>query len=144
MNPSPNHAYFLFALLALLDDKIKERITFFLDKRLLDGALYEMFKRKKFPDWFAEEFSYDPLYGQSDSLRWCIVYGMSRLLAISIEVTGAGSFYRLKIGESDAESFVNNLGRLGVTLEQVKDMAEVLSRYLLEKEEEEKKKQKPV
>lgn len=62
----------LVALLNLLDEKVRHRITELLDSHRLDQALHKMITARSFPEWFSKEFTFDSLYGRLNGLRECL------------------------------------------------------------------------
>lgn len=72
MDIERRHVDFLLGILNFLDADHRRRIDFLLDERILDLAMCDVMRRGSCPIWFAEAFSYDPLYGILDGLRECL------------------------------------------------------------------------
>ena len=62
-------AHLLMPVLNLMSENTKARFSEYLDSGRLDRSLNKMMRDGLFPDWFAKEFSYDPLYGRVNELR---------------------------------------------------------------------------
>ena len=93
------HVHFLFAILGLLEEDRKRHIAQLLDQKVIDRALRDMFQRKLFPEWFREEFSYDPLYAIMDGLRECFSQAAADLL---IRLDGTDFKYHITLSEDEA------------------------------------------
>ena len=93
------HVHFLFAVLGLLETDHKRYIGRLLDQKVIDRALRDMFQRELFPEWFQEEFSYDPLYVIMSGLRECFSQAAADLL---IRLDGSDFKYHLELSEDEA------------------------------------------
>ncbi|OGN04923.1 MAG: hypothetical protein A2831_02615 [Candidatus Yanofskybacteria bacterium RIFCSPHIGHO2_01_FULL_44_17] len=116
----------LFCCLYLLKEETKNNITFYYDRHLLDWALYKMVKAEKMPEWFRKDFTYDILYGQSESMRHLFSEAGQSLL-IDYVFNAAGSKIRLSFGERVYKGMFRDLA---LPEEEVKQMSEILEAFL--------------
>ncbi len=65
---------------AHLDDKLKPRLSEFVEGPILHKVINAMITEGLFPEWFGDALEYDPLYGRFVNLRWALSIAEVNLL----------------------------------------------------------------
>ena len=127
----------LVCLLYLLTEETKEKITYYMDNNITDGALEAMLlDRDLLPDWFKRYFSgYDPLYG--------VLHGLEALFHEAAELRLIGFYLggtrAAVIVELDDVSCAKFLHQLEVESNRARKLARILEEELLRREKEHRK-----
>lgn len=124
MNPDYNCACLIAALLSLLDDTQKHRITRLLDGGALDRSLDAMIRLNMFPGWFARSFAMDPLYGRLDGLRYCMTYAAREGL---LRMDGTNFNYHPELSERVIDHLLESIP---FEKAKAKDLARRLNAFL--------------
>ena len=117
-------AWLLTGCLALVGRKIREAMPFFIDLRILDRALYRIMKSGCFPEWFRDQFVWDPVPGA--------LYGLKSLL---FQAESDGLFaldrkkwkFRILIGPNKARKLIEEMG---LPLNQVRNWVKALDKEI--------------
>ena len=124
----PTEIFFDLVMVCLhfLPDEIKNKLTFYLDYNILDGAFLKTCS--ELPPWFAAEFCYDPLYGQSENLRYCFRLAYRKLfLKRTIDIMGTK--ISLEITDELCGRFMQEIG---ITREQAEEWGTMLKENINE------------
>ena len=116
----------LACVFSLMPAAAQRRVYAALGDTSLDKAVLVAVRAKKFPDWFVEDFTYDPLYGMSDDLRLAMQY-MLRDGYATLE-TGVFSRYHFKATPGERERILANLR---VPLADAEALAAMLAEHIL-------------
>ncbi len=129
--PSYEAMNLLVCLFHLLSPETKNKLMTYVDGSELDSALHLMIREKLFPDWFCGEFCYfDPLFGTLDGLRYTIAHSI-RGGSMELVCSAGSARYGLPMSEEECARW---LAELDITVEQVRQWAQTLQQYLLERE----------
>lgn len=110
--------------LALVSQKIREAMPFFIDLRIFDQALYETMKSNCFPEWFKKRFVWDPVPG--------VLYGLKDLF-FQAEADGLMALdrekwkFRILIGPTEARALISEMG---LSFNQVQNWARILDQKI--------------
>lgn len=120
----------LVCLLHMLDLKIRQKINYYEDKQILDDALFQLVEKRQLPDWFCEDFSYDPLYGALNGLGIALATAQ-RDLMLEYETCGGKFLRKFVMGQNEVNRI---LERIGVDRNDARRWAEQLGNFLVEAE----------
>ena len=130
-SPSHEAQNLLICLLHFLGPETKKKLMTYVHGSILDSALHRMIREKLFPDWFCKEFQYfDPLYATLDGLRYAITHAI-RGGSMELISSAGTSRYGFPMSEEECTQW---LSELNITTEQIRQWAQTLQQYLLERE----------
>jgi len=127
MDVGMKHVNLLIACLYRLEEKVKDRFEECLQYCWLDRALHKMLEEKLFPEWFADPFHYDPLYGRLNGLRDCLALAVRNLI-LRVD----GTQFRYHLDQVSIEVTDHLLKDIPFEKEKAQELANRLNELLLQ------------